>query len=92
DAEKLFFGITILPASPENKGLRGAEVGQNRPLFDFFSILLEPLCGLRVKALPTTEGTEALPELSSPAKSPAVRRTKTPTTLLAREVFKLWGS
>ncbi|MGD1105238.1 MAG: hypothetical protein ABSA59_24600 [Terriglobia bacterium] len=40
DAEKLFFGITILLASPENKGLTGAEVGKNRPPFDFFSILL----------------------------------------------------
>ena len=40
DAEKLFFGIAILLASYENKGLAGAEAGQNRPLFDFFRILL----------------------------------------------------
>ena len=42
DAEKLFFGITMLLGLPENKGLTGAEVGQKRPLFGFFSILLVP--------------------------------------------------
>ena len=37
--------ITILLASPENKGLTGAEVGKNRPLFDFFSILVGDFTG-----------------------------------------------